>query len=92
MARCQAHLGHFGVGEYRLELAKVPLEILAETIHCYPTQAEVFQRVALCNTPAPTRNRGGLCLPIMPSECSADGDRLASDRADQPFNMTVLPR
>jgi pyruvate/2-oxoglutarate dehydrogenase complex dihydrolipoamide dehydrogenase (E3) component len=26
---------------------KVPLEGLAETVHCYPTQAEVFQRVAL---------------------------------------------
>ena len=26
---------------------KVSLEVLAETIHCYPTQAEVFQRVAL---------------------------------------------
>jgi hypothetical protein len=26
---------------------KVPLEVLAETVHCYPTQAEVFQRVAL---------------------------------------------
>jgi hypothetical protein len=25
----------------------VPLEGLAETVHCYPTQAEVFQRVAL---------------------------------------------
>src|SRR5262249_4673398 len=26
---------------------KAPLEVLAETIHCYPTQAEVFQRIAL---------------------------------------------
>jgi hypothetical protein len=26
---------------------KVPLEVLAETVHCYPTQAEVFQRIAL---------------------------------------------
>jgi pyruvate/2-oxoglutarate dehydrogenase complex dihydrolipoamide dehydrogenase (E3) component len=26
---------------------KVPLEAVAETIHCYPTQAEVFQRIAL---------------------------------------------
>jgi len=25
----------------------VPLEGLAETVHCYPTQAEVFQRMAL---------------------------------------------
>jgi hypothetical protein len=26
---------------------KVPLEVLAETVHCYPTQAEVFRRIAL---------------------------------------------
>ena len=26
---------------------KVPLQVLAETVHCYPTQAEVFQRIAL---------------------------------------------
>lgn len=26
---------------------KLPLEALAETVHCYPTQAEVFQRIAL---------------------------------------------
>jgi hypothetical protein len=26
---------------------KVPLDVLAETVHCYPTQAEVFQRIAL---------------------------------------------
>jgi Pyridine nucleotide-disulphide oxidoreductase, dimerisation domain len=26
---------------------KVPLEVLAETVHCHPTQAVVFQRVAL---------------------------------------------
>jgi hypothetical protein len=23
------------------------MEALAETVHCYPTQAEVFQRIAL---------------------------------------------
>jgi pyruvate/2-oxoglutarate dehydrogenase complex dihydrolipoamide dehydrogenase (E3) component len=26
---------------------KLPLEALAETVHCYPTQAEIFQRIAL---------------------------------------------
>ena len=26
---------------------KVLLEALAETVHCYPTQSEVFQRLAL---------------------------------------------
>jgi pyruvate/2-oxoglutarate dehydrogenase complex dihydrolipoamide dehydrogenase (E3) component len=26
---------------------KVPLEGLANTVHCYPTQAEVFQRIGL---------------------------------------------
>jgi hypothetical protein len=26
---------------------KLPLDALAETVHCYPTQAEVFQRIAL---------------------------------------------
>ena len=26
---------------------KMPLEALADTVHCYPTQAEVFQRIAL---------------------------------------------
>lgn len=26
---------------------KLTMEPLAETVHCYPTQAEVFQRIAL---------------------------------------------
>jgi pyruvate/2-oxoglutarate dehydrogenase complex dihydrolipoamide dehydrogenase (E3) component len=26
---------------------KLSLEKLAETVHCYPTQAEAFQRIAL---------------------------------------------
>jgi pyruvate/2-oxoglutarate dehydrogenase complex dihydrolipoamide dehydrogenase (E3) component len=26
---------------------KLPMKALAETVHCYPTQAEVFQRIAL---------------------------------------------
>jgi pyruvate/2-oxoglutarate dehydrogenase complex dihydrolipoamide dehydrogenase (E3) component len=27
--------------------SKLTMEALAETVHCYPTQAEVFQRIAL---------------------------------------------
>lgn len=27
--------------------SKLPMEALAETVHCYPTQAEAFQRIAL---------------------------------------------
>jgi hypothetical protein len=42
-----AHAGEM-ISELTLAiLHKVPLEILADTVHCYPTQAEVFQRVAL---------------------------------------------
>jgi pyruvate/2-oxoglutarate dehydrogenase complex dihydrolipoamide dehydrogenase (E3) component len=42
-----AHAGEM-ISELTLAMThKVPLEVLAETIHCYPTQAEVFQRVAL---------------------------------------------
>jgi pyruvate/2-oxoglutarate dehydrogenase complex dihydrolipoamide dehydrogenase (E3) component len=42
-----AHAGEM-IGELTLAMThKVPLEALAETIHCYPTQAEVFQRIAL---------------------------------------------
>ena len=26
---------------------KLPMKALADTVHCYPTQAEVFQRIAL---------------------------------------------
>ena len=42
-----AHAGEI-ISELTLAMThKVPLEVLAETVHCYPTQAEVFQRVAL---------------------------------------------
>jgi pyruvate/2-oxoglutarate dehydrogenase complex dihydrolipoamide dehydrogenase (E3) component len=42
-----AHAGEM-ISELTLAMThKVPLEVLAETVHCYPTQAEVFQRVAL---------------------------------------------
>ena len=42
-----AHAGEM-ISELTLAIThKVPLEVLAETIHCYPTQAEVFQRIAL---------------------------------------------
>jgi hypothetical protein len=27
--------------------SKLPMQALAETVHCYPTQAEAFQRIAL---------------------------------------------
>jgi len=42
-----AHAGEM-ISELTLAIThKVPLEVLAETVHCYPTQAEVFQRIAL---------------------------------------------
>jgi pyruvate/2-oxoglutarate dehydrogenase complex dihydrolipoamide dehydrogenase (E3) component len=42
-----AHAGEM-ISELTLAIIhKVPLDVLAETVHCYPTQAEVFQRVAL---------------------------------------------
>jgi pyruvate/2-oxoglutarate dehydrogenase complex dihydrolipoamide dehydrogenase (E3) component len=42
-----AHAGEM-ISELTLAiLYKAPLEVLAEAVHCYPTQAEVFQRVAL---------------------------------------------
>jgi pyruvate/2-oxoglutarate dehydrogenase complex dihydrolipoamide dehydrogenase (E3) component len=42
-----AHAGEM-ISELTLAMThKVPLEVLAETVHCYPTQAEVFQRMAL---------------------------------------------
>ena len=42
-----AHAGEM-ISELTLAITnKVSLEGLAETIHCYPTQAEVFQRIAL---------------------------------------------
>jgi pyruvate/2-oxoglutarate dehydrogenase complex dihydrolipoamide dehydrogenase (E3) component len=42
-----AHAGEM-ISELTLALThKVSLEVMAETVHCYPTQAEVFQRIAL---------------------------------------------
>jgi pyruvate/2-oxoglutarate dehydrogenase complex dihydrolipoamide dehydrogenase (E3) component len=42
-----AHAGEM-IGELTLAIThKVPLEELGDTVHCYPTQAEVFQRIAL---------------------------------------------
>jgi pyruvate/2-oxoglutarate dehydrogenase complex dihydrolipoamide dehydrogenase (E3) component len=42
-----AHAGEM-IGELTLAITnRVPLQELADTVHCYPTQAEVFQRVAL---------------------------------------------
>ena len=42
-----AHAGEM-ISELTLAIThKVPLHVLAETVHCYPTQAEVFERIAL---------------------------------------------
>ena len=42
-----AHAGEM-ISELTLAITnQVPLEALADTVHCYPTQAEVFQRIAL---------------------------------------------
>ena len=42
-----AHAGEM-ISELTLAVTnQVPLEALADTVHCYPTQAEVFQRIAL---------------------------------------------
>jgi pyruvate/2-oxoglutarate dehydrogenase complex dihydrolipoamide dehydrogenase (E3) component len=42
-----AHAGEM-ISELTLAITnKMPLEGLANTVHCYPTQAEVFQRIAL---------------------------------------------
>jgi pyruvate/2-oxoglutarate dehydrogenase complex dihydrolipoamide dehydrogenase (E3) component len=42
-----AHAGEM-ISELTLAVtSKLPMEALAETVHCYPTQAEVFQRIAL---------------------------------------------
>lgn len=42
-----AHAGEM-ISELTLAVTnQVPLEALANTVHCYPTQAEVFQRIAL---------------------------------------------
>ncbi|GAA4262587.1 FAD-dependent oxidoreductase [Dactylosporangium darangshiense] len=42
-----AHAGEM-ISELTLAITnRLPLEALANTVHCYPTQAEVFQRIAL---------------------------------------------
>ena len=42
-----AHAGEM-ISELTLAVTRgMPLEALASTVHCYPTQAEVFQRIAL---------------------------------------------
>src|SRR6266446_3243726 len=42
-----AHAGEM-ISELTLAVtSKLTMQVLAETIHCYPTQAEVFQRIAL---------------------------------------------
>jgi hypothetical protein len=42
-----AHAGEM-ISELTLAVtSKLTMELLAETVHCYPTQAEVFQRIAL---------------------------------------------
>ena len=42
-----AHAGEM-ISELTLEVTnQLTLEALANTVHCYPTQAEVFQRIAL---------------------------------------------
>jgi pyruvate/2-oxoglutarate dehydrogenase complex dihydrolipoamide dehydrogenase (E3) component len=42
-----AHAGEM-ISELTLAItSKLTMEALAETVHCYPTQAEVFQRIAL---------------------------------------------
>ena len=47
-----AHAGEM-ISELTLAITnKVTVQALAETVHCYPTQAEVFQRIALSYKPA----------------------------------------
>ena len=42
-----AHVGEM-ISELTLAITnQAPLEALASMVHCYPTQAEVFQRIAL---------------------------------------------
>ena len=42
-----AHAGEM-ISELTLAITnKLTMKALAETVHCYPTQAEVFQRIAL---------------------------------------------
>jgi pyruvate/2-oxoglutarate dehydrogenase complex dihydrolipoamide dehydrogenase (E3) component len=47
-----AHAGEM-ISELTLAITnKLTMQALAETVHCYPTQAEVFQRIALSYKPA----------------------------------------
>jgi pyruvate/2-oxoglutarate dehydrogenase complex dihydrolipoamide dehydrogenase (E3) component len=47
-----AHAGEM-ISELTLAITnKLTMQALADTIHCYPTQAEVFQRIALSYKPA----------------------------------------
>jgi pyruvate/2-oxoglutarate dehydrogenase complex dihydrolipoamide dehydrogenase (E3) component len=47
-----AHAGEM-ISELTLAITnKLTMQALAETVHCYPTQAEVFERIALSYTPA----------------------------------------
>ena len=44
-----AHAGEM-ISELTLAITnKLPMKPLAEPVHCYPTQAEVFQRIALAD-------------------------------------------
>ena len=47
-----AHAGEM-ISELTLAITnKLTMQALAETVHCYPIQAEVFQRIALSYKPA----------------------------------------
>ena len=49
-----AHAGEM-ISELTLAITnKLTMQALAETVHCYPTQAEVFQRIALSYKPEKT--------------------------------------
>jgi hypothetical protein len=51
-----AHAGEM-ISELTLAMThKVPLEVLAETVYCYPTQAEFFSE-SRCSTPVAARSR-----------------------------------
>jgi pyruvate/2-oxoglutarate dehydrogenase complex dihydrolipoamide dehydrogenase (E3) component len=63
-----AHAGEM-ISELTLAITqKIPLEALADTVHCYRTQAEVFQRMP-CNTPDPgiSRRPATNGKPLLPS-------------------------
>jgi pyruvate/2-oxoglutarate dehydrogenase complex dihydrolipoamide dehydrogenase (E3) component len=47
-----AHAGEM-ISQLTLAITnEVTMQALAETVHCYPTQAEVFERIALSYKPA----------------------------------------